>query len=964
MGNRLACSEKTGQCPVGTSGRTVGWKSLAFPPKMMAEPLKGSSLRRAISRRGKATRESGQCVMKVGELEKYGIPTRVIEAWRMCQGEHLLPVQQTAVRKKLLGNPSEWQKRKEHNMIISAPTSSGKSFCAEMAAIQSLASRQKVVMLFPLKSLIEEKYKVCQATYSPLGIKSLILTGDYPENDSLFHAGDYDIALCVYEKFDSFLTSSLDILKNIGLVVVDEIQTIAEPGRGALLEQLLTKIKSSVYKPSLLGLSAVIGDDSSSAGKLASWLDATVVEERIRPVELIRGVATEGTYRFRSFNGHIDGEEPFASADPSMDSFELFVGQVKASSGSTLIFLKSRSETMHAALKLAYMVDWKKATNAIDKLSAEEPSFLLRSLKQALQHGVAFHNADLTQKQRNIVEQAFINKEIRAIFSTTTLAMGVNLPADTVYLETVKYASGTYGGKPSLVPVSRAEFDNMTGRAGRYHAENSPAVGKAIVMAQSEFDRDILWSSYISCDQPEEFGSAFYSRPIEDWLLNMVATGLIQTKSQSDAELLFSQTFSGLLGVDKSNDFSALFDQLVMLGMIVENKATSLLSVTPFGLATAKHSLSVSEATYYRYVINEQKTTTDFGWLALVLSGAGWLMPSSLLSRYEQLSEAPLRMLYQEYELYLDDTKVLLGDDFQQKQLSYRQMASLKALMLLEQWRQLVPVQVLEERFQIHLGQIVSLGETAGHLMIALSELIQAEERDIQLKKNLADLSFSLRFGLPSEYREIYGSFGDMLTRSDFTILQNASIVSLDDFCRMEESIQLLFLGGKDKLMKINEKIELIKEEVQMESRTNNVVANDAGLVSMMFGEPEMIEIDGSYECERYLVKINGLPVRLTGKSFKYFVKLAWSRLYGESGWIYKEEIENGFNQARYLYRMKNEVGRDLNSNWSIFENNRLGYYRLNVDPSKISINLDNIKNHPDYEVRTLFESRQMNNLN
>ncbi len=902
--------------------------------------------------------------MKVGDLEKYGIPSRVIKRWRIRQGEYLLPVQQTAVHKKLLGNSGEWQKRKEHNMIISAPTSSGKSFCAEMSAIQSLALRRKVVMLFPLKSLIEEKYRLFDETYAPLGFKTLILTGDHAENDKLFHSGNYHIALCIYEKFDSFLTSSLDILKNIGLIVVDEIQTIAESGRGAVLEQLLTKIKSSIYAPSILGLSAVIGDDSSSAGKLASWLDASVVEERIRPVELIRGVAAEGTYRFRSFNSHIDGEEPFEAADVSDDPFELFVRQVKSGFGSTLVFLNSRIGTVNAALKLAYMVDWKEATEAIEKLSSEEPSFLIRSLKQALSHGVAFHNADLTQKQRMIVEQAFINKEIRAIFSTTTLAMGVNLPADTVYLETLKYASGKYGDKPSLVPVSRAEFDNMTGRAGRFQAGGSQSAGKAIVLAQSEFDRDILWSSYISGEQSEEFESAFYSRPVEDWLLNMVASGLITSRNNKDAEALFAKTFCGQLGSGLLNDFPALFDQLVMLGMVTEDSATSLLTVTPFGRAAAKYNLSVSEATYYRYVINENIPNSPFGWLSLVLSGAGWSLPPSILSRHEQLSGTPLRMFCQEYDSFTDEAVLLLGENYRYKPLSYRQAASLKAVLLLEQWRQLVPVQTLEERFQMHLGQIMSLGETAGHLLLSVSELMQSEERDMPLKKGLSDLSFSVRFGLPAEFRAVYENFGDLLCRSDFTVLKNAGVISLDDFCSMEESVQKLFIIGKDKLMKINEKIELIKEEVQMDSRTNSVAANDIGMMSMMFSEPEMIEIDGSYEGERYLIKINGFPVRLTGKSFKYFVKLAWSRLYGESGWIYKDEIENGFNQARYLYRMKNEVGRGLSFDWSIFENNRLGYYRLNIDPSKIKINMENIKNHPDYEVRMLVESGRMSSLN
>ncbi len=118
--------------------------------------------------------------------------------------------------------------------------------------------------------------------------------------------------------------------------------------------------------------------------------------------------------------------------------------------------------------------------------------------------------------------------------------------------------------------------------------------------------------------------------------------------------------------------------------------------------------------------------------------------------------------------------------------------------------------------------------------------------------------------------------------------------------------------------------------------------------------EPETIEIDGTFEQERYLVKINGFPVRLTGKSFKYLTKLAWSRMKRDPGWVYKEDIEVGFNQARYLYRMKNEIKEGVQSGWPIIENNRLGYYRLNIDPEKIRINTDNLREHPDYEIRSL----------
>jgi len=39
-----------------------------------------------------------------------------------------------------------------------------------------------------------------------------------------------------------------------------------------------------------------------------------------------------------------------------------------------------------------------------------------------------------------------------------------------------------------------------------------------------------------------------------------------------------------------------------------------------------------------------------------------------------------------------------------------------------------------------------------------------------------------------------------------------------------------------------------------------------------------------------------------------------------------------------------------------IFENNRLGYYRLDIEPARISLNLENLKSHPDYELRHIAE--------
>jgi len=891
--------------------------------------------------------------MRVCDLGKWGIPARIIEIWHKRQGESLLPVQSRAVRKGLLGEKEDSFETRSVRMLISAPTSSGKSFCAEMAMVKALTHRQKTVILVPLKSLAEQKHRLFQETYSPLGVKCLLVTGDHPENDKRFADGDYQVAVVIYEKFDLLLTAALDVLKTIGLVVVDEIQTISEPTRGALLERLLTKIQTSVYNPSLISLSAVIGDSVSSAGRLAQWLGATFVEETARPVDLVRGVAAEGSFRYRSYNNGLDGSEPFVEIEAGDEPFDGFIQQIKSDSGSTLVFLKSRRETVEYAFKLAASVSWPEAKTALERLSEEEPSFLVRSLRQALTRGVAFHNADLSSRQRSIVEQAFIEREVKVIFSTTTLALGVDLPADTVYLETVKYSSGEYGTRPTLVPVSRAEFDNMTGRAGRLREGNSKP-GRAVVLAETDFDREILWENYIASDRPEPVESAFSSIPLEDWLLNMIVTGL--ASDMASLKKLFIRTlFACLRSGQKTPDFDVSLTVLLGHHLITLDEPRDEFSATILGRATARAGLSIAQVGYLLDRLPQCRPQTMPGWTALALSAPGWSLPTGILSGFELSNNLPVRVLYQHFDHLLEEAAILLGDNYRREPLSYLSGAKLKAFLLLHEWSRLVEVQKLEARFQMHLGQIMTLGETAAHLVCGLALLIEATDIETPLREQLGRHAFSLRFGMPACLQQLHLYFGEILNRSDFSNLQKAGVERVADLRELSSDQLEKIIIGRNKMNLLKEKLQSLQEEVDMQPHAMVDTIRIPAKMTLSV-QPESVEVDGSYERERYLVRINGFPVRLTGKSFKYFAKLAWSRLNPANGggWIYKEDIEVGFNQARYLYRMKNEITSSLNLPWPVFENNRLGYYRLNIDPSKIRVDFDNLKTHPDYEVRIL----------
>lgn len=886
--------------------------------------------------------------MRLIELERFRIPRPVLEKWRERQGELLLPVQVRAIMKGLL------EGERGGNLVIAAPTSSGKSFCAELAALQTLLRRKKTIIALPLRSLAEEQFERLRSTYRSLGIRSIVLSSDHPEADQQLLSGEYDLAIAIFEKLDRLLTQRLDLLATVGLIVIDELQMVSEPGRGSLLERLLTKVRASCYTPRLIGLSAALTE--SAAAELAGWLNAELVHERYRPVDLYRGVATGGKLQLRSANTGEDIEEPFPAAGQGDDLTEPVIDQLRQSRSGTLVFVKSRLDTVRLALQLASQVSWPAAHATIAGLQQEEPSGLLRTLMQTLGRGVAFHNADLATEQRRLVEQAFQAGQVRVLFSTTTLAMGVNLPASTVYLETVKYTTSRYGGRPVLVPVSMTEFENMAGRAGRLGHTDAPA-GRAIVLAHSEFDRDVLWQTYINPIETIRPRSAMQSIPTTDWLLDLIVAGLVVSRSALQA-VLGHTLATHQQALPSEHDIDISLRELAALGLITMSGGHHpSLQPTALGRAVATTGLSVMAADRLIDRLQEQFPDHPVSALALVLSTPDWVSPPGMVSQRELREQTWLRQLYLRFEGDIEAVRVLVPPGEQTSPLTYRQAAAIKGVLLLLDWQQLVPVQRLEERYQLHLGQISALADAAAHLLGGLGALSRAIAPERGEATLIGELIASLRSGMPPAYAELSAASGRLLGRADCARLQRAGISSREALLAADPDQLARLIPDHTRRLRIITTMQYPKEESPMQSLASVHLTGSPVTGRDSASLPQSLEIDGSCDADRFLVRIDGIPVRLTGKSFKYLTRLACARSRPDGGWIYKDDIEAGFNQARYLYRMKHEIAETLRGSWPIVENNRLGYYRLNLDPERISLNRANLAAHPDWEVRSLFQS-------
>jgi len=227
----------------------------------------------------------------IKDLSVFGIPENIIKIWESNFKDGLNDLQLAAVNEKRIFE--------NESLVVVAPTSSGKTFIGELAATKAITEGRKTVFLFPYRALTSEKYEQFAELYGKkLGMRIVRCTGDYVDQTKLFVSGKYDIALLTYEMFLNLAIGNPWVLGNIGLIVIDEAQFIADPSRGIIVELLLTYLLTSRKKgiqPQVIALSAVIG----GINDLDKWLCCNKLITTDRPVPLTEGVIDRsGLYEF------------------------------------------------------------------------------------------------------------------------------------------------------------------------------------------------------------------------------------------------------------------------------------------------------------------------------------------------------------------------------------------------------------------------------------------------------------------------------------------------------------------------------------------------------------------------------------------------------------------------------------------------------------------------------------------
>ena len=456
------------------------------------------------------------------QLASYSYPQSVVDAWKADGINYLLPIQEQALASGLLTGVSA---------LVLGPTSSGKTFVGEMAAVHNVLNGTKCVYLVPFKALAEEKYQGFVAKYgqADVGAEILISTADRRNFDRQIVKSDFDIAILTYEKLSALLVLHPSLAKQIGTIIVDEVQMVSDSGRGAELELLLTRIRQIAPNSQLVCLSAAASDLNG----FDTWLNAVVVKNDHRPVSLREGaVAPNGEFEYVQWHDQdrTSGKESLPSYF-GRDEYERaasFVADLLADQNQqVLVFANSIAKTQALASDIASRVNCDIASDSIQNLTELESSESIEQLRSCLNSGIGFHNSELTFEERQAVERGFREREVRCVVCTSTLAMGVNLPASTVVI--VKPTKWTRErGEWSERPISVAEYKNMSGRSGRFGFIQDD-FGRSVIISSRTMEQAAFLNSYIH-GNVEPITSAMAERELALMLLKLFASGLCETE--------------------------------------------------------------------------------------------------------------------------------------------------------------------------------------------------------------------------------------------------------------------------------------------------------------------------------------------------------------------------------------------------------------------------------------------------
>jgi ATP-dependent RNA helicase HelY len=383
-------------------------------------------------------------------------------------------------------------------VLVSAPTSSGKTVVAEYAIFRALREGTKVIYTTPLKALSNQKYHDFVREYGEATVG--LVTGENTIND------EAPVVVMTTEILRNLIYEDLKRLELVRYVVLDEVHYIDDFPRGSVWEEIVIQAPLGIK---LVGLSATIGNYR----EIADWMAENrggmeTVFHDVRPVELKMWLAINNRFLplFNAAAG-IDQRTWGRAAQEEEASYR--VGRYRNLPSNDLLhvidelkgldmlpaiyFIFSRRGCREALQRCAvheFDLTTAEEKEAIDRVAAErlaaltdrDEEALFRRMVDArlLRRGLAEHHAGLLPYHKEMVEELFQRGLIKAVFATETLSLGINMPARAVVVSSFTKFDGV-----NFSNLTTGELTQLMGRAGRRGID---VIGHGVILKEADVE--------------------------------------------------------------------------------------------------------------------------------------------------------------------------------------------------------------------------------------------------------------------------------------------------------------------------------------------------------------------------------------------------------------------------------------------------------------------------------------------
>jgi ATP-dependent RNA helicase HelY len=387
------------------------------------------------------------------------------------------------------------------SVVVTAPTGAGKTLVADGSIAITIAAGMRAFYTTPIKALSNQKFNDLVDVHGENAVG--LLTGDNVIN------GDAPIIVMTTEVLRNMIYEGSYALDNLGLVVLDEVHYLADRHRGSVWEEIIIHLARQI---TLVCLSATIANPE----EFTDWVrerrgGCDLIVETDRPVPLTSMYMWRDRHKDEQVtmdtvfgrNGQPNGavRKMLSSSKGRHGRFSTprRVTVVKELERANLLpciyFVFSRKgcdQTAHEIANAGLDFTTKSEQEEIRAIASRHVAHLTpgdltvlgyERWVTVLEQGAAAHHAGLIPAFKETVEELFLKGLVRVVAATETLALGINMPARTVVVDSLSKFNGE-----SHELLQPSDYTQLTGRAGRRGIDTE---GTAVV----------LFSPYVPFDQ-------------------------------------------------------------------------------------------------------------------------------------------------------------------------------------------------------------------------------------------------------------------------------------------------------------------------------------------------------------------------------------------------------------------------------------------------------------------------------